>query len=164
MRRKDREVTDLTEITKIIEQCDACHVGMTDQDGFPYVVPMSFGYSRDGDTITFYLHSAAEGKKLDLMKMHPQVCLQADCSHRLLPSKTEEKACGYSTEFQSVIAFGKAEFVTKPEEKLFALQHLMSHYYPGKEFQFDSSMVEHVAVTKITVQKITGKTKLQAKA
>ena len=38
MRRKDREVTNINEIEKILFQCKTCHVAMV-KDGTPYVVP-----------------------------------------------------------------------------------------------------------------------------
>ena len=43
MRRKDREVTNINEIKKILLQCKTCHVAMV-EDGMPYVVPLSYGY------------------------------------------------------------------------------------------------------------------------
>ena len=47
MRRKDREVTDLSQLEEIIRQCDCIHLGLLDGDS-PYVVPMNFGYERTG--------------------------------------------------------------------------------------------------------------------
>ena len=52
MRRKDREVTDLSQLEEIIQQCDCIHLGLLDGD-YPYVVPMNFGYERTGDQFTF---------------------------------------------------------------------------------------------------------------
>ena len=43
MRRKEREVTEINEIEKILLQCKTCHVAMVD-DGMPYVVPLSYFY------------------------------------------------------------------------------------------------------------------------
>ena len=46
--------TDKEHIEAVIQKCDVCFVGMVDSDGFPYVIPMNFGY-QDG---VIYLHSA----------------------------------------------------------------------------------------------------------
>lgn len=43
MRRKDREVTDVTRITAIMDQCDSCRLGLC-EDNVPYIVPLCFGY------------------------------------------------------------------------------------------------------------------------
>lgn len=61
MRRKDREVTDLSQLEEIIGRCDCIHLGLLDGE-YPYVVPMNFGYERSGDHFTFYMHAASEGK------------------------------------------------------------------------------------------------------
>ena len=42
MRRKDREVTDLSEIIEILKNCDVCRLALND-DGFPYILPLNFG-------------------------------------------------------------------------------------------------------------------------
>lgn len=59
MRRKDREVTDLSEIEQIIAGCRVCHVAMADE-GRPYLVPMNFGYELKEGILTLYFHSAKD--------------------------------------------------------------------------------------------------------
>ena len=59
MRIKDREVTDLSEIIEIMKNCDVCRLALND-DGFPYILPLNFGLSVNGDKITLYFHSALE--------------------------------------------------------------------------------------------------------
>ena len=46
MRRKDREITDEAKIDEIILNCNCCRLGFND-GGKVYIVPLSFGYSRD---------------------------------------------------------------------------------------------------------------------
>ncbi|XOQ43433.1 MAG: Pyridoxamine 5'-phosphate oxidase family protein [Clostridium sp.] len=154
MRRKEYDVKDLKEIISIIDKCDVCHIGMADKNGLPYVVPMSFGYSSENNNITFYLHCAEEGQKIDLIKQNPRVCVQMDCSHRLL---TGDKACDCTTEYESVIACGTAEFVTNHDEKIAALTCLMRHYQGNLEFEFDDRIVKHTTVIKITAEQVSGK-------
>lgn len=48
MRRKDREVTDLSEIIEIMKNCDVCRLALND-DGFPYILPLNFGMAVNGD-------------------------------------------------------------------------------------------------------------------
>lgn len=45
MRRKDREITDFGKIEKIISLAGYMHLGLFDE-GYPYVVPLHYGYIR----------------------------------------------------------------------------------------------------------------------
>ena len=67
MRRKDREVTDFSEIIKIMKNCDVCRLALND-DGFPYILPLNFGMAVNEDKITLYFHSALEGYKVGLIQ------------------------------------------------------------------------------------------------
>ena len=68
MRRKDREVKDFEVVKQIIEECDVIRIGLVDDDLYPYIVPMNFGYEFEGEEIHFYLHGAMAGRKYELMK------------------------------------------------------------------------------------------------
>ena len=68
MRKKEREVTDLDEIIEIMQGCDVCRLGLNDEDGYPYVVPLNFGLQRQAGSIRLYFHGATEGHKLDLIR------------------------------------------------------------------------------------------------
>ncbi len=48
MRRKDREITGRENIEPILQACKVCRVAMTGTDGWPYVIPMNFGYTWTG--------------------------------------------------------------------------------------------------------------------
>ena len=44
MRRNDREVTEETEIRKVLDECKIVHLGFQD-GGRVFVVPVNYGYS-----------------------------------------------------------------------------------------------------------------------
>ena len=67
MRRKDLAVTDPAKIDAIIQGCDCIRLAFADGT-HPYIVPLSFGYVREGDTAKFYFHGAANGRKVDLSR------------------------------------------------------------------------------------------------
>ena len=46
IRRKDRAVTDINKITKIIDEAKILHLGLIDK-GFPHIVPLHYGYEYD---------------------------------------------------------------------------------------------------------------------
>ena len=129
MRRADREVTDVDGMIDIIDHCKVCHIALMDGE-WPYIVAMNFAYSYENDQLVIYLHSAKEGKKLDLIRKNPEVGFEMDGRHELMEG---DKACQYSYYFASVIGKGKAVIVEDPEEKLCALEKLMKHQ-TGKDF------------------------------
>lgn len=75
MRRKDREVTDFDTIVKIINECDIIRLGLSDGD-FPYIVPVNFAYSVEGQKICFYIHGAMAGRKFELMNRNKNARLK----------------------------------------------------------------------------------------
>jgi hypothetical protein len=73
MRRKDKAVSDASGINAIIEISMVCRLGLVDGDK-PYIVPLSFGYQDH----TLYFHGALKGRKIDLLKENPNVCVEFD--------------------------------------------------------------------------------------
>lgn len=54
MRRRDREVTDIDEILRIVDKAKILHLGLFDTD-YPYIVPLHYGYEyRDGNLIFYH--------------------------------------------------------------------------------------------------------------
>ena len=75
MRRRDREVTDLTEIKAIVEKNMILHLGLFDEE-FPYVIPLHYGYEyrEETDQFYFFTHTVRdEGIKIDLIHQNPNV-------------------------------------------------------------------------------------------
>ncbi|GAH17704.1 unnamed protein product, partial [marine sediment metagenome] len=95
MRRKDKEIADEKAMVSIVEKAIVCRVAMCWQDE-PYVVPMSFGY-RDN---CIYLHSAREGRKLDILRNNDKVCIEFDIGVELIQS---HEACKSSMKYKSVL-------------------------------------------------------------
>ena len=77
MRRKDREITHIHAILDLVSECRVCRLAMTD-GGVPYIVPLNYGYEYADGALTFYFHSAKEGRKLEILKKNPMVCLELD--------------------------------------------------------------------------------------
>ena len=65
MRRTDRELTGISELRAILDQCDAMRIAGQDAEGF-FIFPVNFGYTVEGDKLTLYFHSATEGRKARL--------------------------------------------------------------------------------------------------
>jgi uncharacterized protein len=102
----NRMTKDPAILRKIIDKCEVCYVGMIDGDARPYVLPFNFGYE-DG---VIYLHSAQEGKKIDILTNNPAVCIAFSTDH-LLFHRHEPVACSYGMKYRSVLAYGDIEFI-----------------------------------------------------
>jgi len=157
MRRKDREVTNINEIEKILLQCKTCHVAMVD-DGTPYVVPLSYGYRIFYDnTLELYFHSALEGKKIDILKKNNKVCFEM--AYEGEPIYTEIP-CKSGYYFASVIGYGDVVFINDIDKKSKALSIMFEHQF-GKEVIFTNGQAENICVFKIISSNFTGKRKIK---
>lgn len=147
MRKKSREMSAAWAID-VMDKAPYITVGMTDTDGMPYCVPLSL--ARVGEN-TFYFHCATEGKKLDILQMHPNVCLTAvsKCKPTVGP-----KDGSFTLEYKSAIAFGRAEVVTDESEKRDALQAICQRFLPHHMDAFDAAIersISRTAVVRITL-------------
>ena len=58
--------------------------------------------------------------------------------------------------YQSVIGFGTAAFLERPEDKINALNIIMGQY-SRRSYEFPEKILKATAVIKITIEGITGK-------
>ena len=156
MRRKDREVTDLEAIGRIIGDCKVLRLGMVDE-GRPYVVPMNFGFDLRDGVLELYCHSAPEGRKVEVLRRKPEVCFEMDCGHRLVEA---EAACGYGFAYSSVIGEGTVGFIEDHEEKLRALLRIMEHQTGRSDFSIPDAALRGVLVFGVAVGSFTAKRRL----
>lgn len=153
MRRKDREIIDRQRIDEIILSCDCCRLGLIEGDS-AYIVPLSFGYTSRVDRASFYFHCAKEGKKLDLIKLNPNVGIELDTNHAVHEG---ERACDYAFRFRSIIGRGAATLVDTMEEKKEALRLVMSHYSDRADWTFTDAEANSVAILRVDVMEIACK-------
>ena len=158
MRRADREVTDVKGVDETLQKCKTCHVAMVD-NGAPYVVPLSYGYRIiDENVLELYSHSALEGRKLDILKSNNMVCFEMSYEGEPIHS---DVPCNSGYYFESVIGFGKVEFIEgSVEEKCEALSVMFKHQ-SGKDVVFTAEQANSVCVFKIISTDFTGKKKLK---
>jgi uncharacterized protein len=135
--------TDPAKATEVIDKCEVCYIGMIDFDNKPYVLPFNFGYE-DG---IVYLHSAPIGKKIEVLKTNPDICVTFSTDHKLF-HRHEQVACSYGMKYKSVLITGKVEFIEDYDEKVRVLNIIMRKY-AGKDFEYNAPAVNNVAVYKV---------------
>lgn len=120
-------------------------------DGYPYAVPLSYAYG-DG---RIYIHGAGEGHKLDAIARSDKVSFCVIDQDDVVPEK-------YTTNYRSVIAFGRARVLRDVEEKRHALEKIAARYSPD---QLDALMhapnidqqLARVCLVEIAIEHMTGK-------
>ncbi len=150
MRRKDREITDQNAIKQIFQDAFVCHLAMVD-DGKPYIVPLNFVY-HDGAII---VHSAKNGRKVDILKKNPQVCFQLETTNPNIV-RNGEQPCDWGTSYRSIIGYGTAEILDSNEDKIQALNAFVRRFDAGNH-TFPASEVQATTVIRIKIDSLTAK-------
>ena len=128
MRRTERQVTDIGELSGILDRCEVGHLGVTDSEG-PYVVPLSFAHVvRDG-RITVYAHGADAGRKVAAIENGSLVCFEAEVRGATIPG---ESVHDISVAYESVVGSGTGRVVTDPGEAREAMRLLVEKYASGR--------------------------------
>ena len=152
MTRREREITDLNEIVKILNEAKVLHLGLVD-DGMPYIVPMNYGYVMENGKLTLYMHGSRVGYKLDVIRKNPVCCFEMECGLQPIEGSV---ACKYGLAYSSVMGRGTVSIVDDVEEKIRALTILMKTQ-TGKDFVFDEKLVSVVSVFRIDADSFTAK-------
>ena len=150
MRRKDRQVETGVGI-KLLEEGAYGVLSVLGDDDYPYGVPMNYAY-KDG---FIYLHGFLDGHKIDAITKHPKVCFTVVGETEVLPDQV-------STNYTSVIVFGKAEVVASlnADARKAAFDIIMDKYVPGEKDRTDAYIHAHQQNTnaiKIDIEHISCK-------
>ena len=123
-------------------------------EGYPYAVPLSYVLHDE----KIYIHCAMSGHKLDAMKMNKKVSFCVVAQDEIVPET-------YSTDYISVIVFGRARIMDDPAEKRAAIERLAVRYAPNEPTSHMNAEIEesagHMAMVEITIEHMTGKQSLR---
>lgn len=123
-------------------------VSFTDVNGLPYGLPLSLASE---DDVHWYFHGALEGKKLEAIEAHPEVCLSAVT--RCTPTVGPKDGI-FTLQFKSAVAFGTAAIITDETEKTKALELICQRFLPQHMNAFNESIARSLgrtAVVRITL-------------
>lgn len=148
---KTFSIAEKEKIEEVINACSICFVGMADEDGVPYVLPMNFGYE-DG---VVYLHSAQEGRSIRTLNKNPKACITF-CTEPLLIQQHPDVACSYRVKAASVVCEGEVEFEDEFDEKVSILNIFMRHY-TNREFKYSVPSVNNVKIWRMKIEKVMAK-------
>ena len=150
--KREFRITDEAQILEILDKCKVLHLGLA-VNNEPYVVPLNYGSVMEDGKLTLYLHSAVQGKKLDMIRANPNVFFEMDCDRMPFEGKV---ACQYGMVYSSLMGRGTAHIVEDVEEKTKAMSILMKTQ-TGKDFEFTDRLVSIVSVIRVDVTEYTAK-------
>ncbi len=146
--RKESRAMDSQWALELMHKAPYITVSFVDAEGLAYGLPLSLA---SDDDVNWYFHCALEGKKLDAINAHPEVCLSAVT--RCAPL-VDPKDDSFTLQYKSAVAFGKAEIVTDKEEKIEGLRLICQRFLPQHMDAFDKSIarsLDRTAVVRITL-------------
>lgn len=152
MRRKDRKMSEEFALS-VLKKCEYSTLAMVNEEGRPYCIPVSTVLDENRRAV--YFHCAGAGYKAELLKANPEVCMSGVGATHLVPEEN-------TTEFESFVLEGRAEFVEEEEEKIHALRLIVEKFAPSNMHNFQKSLDKSLKITsvvKIPIRAISGKRK-----
>ncbi len=145
--RRFRQQLSAEETERILRNGKYCVMAVSGDDDYPYAVPVNYVY--DGTAI--FIHSAAQGHKIDALKRNPKCSLCIVDKDDVIPEE-------FTSYFRSVIVFGKTHFVESVDEKIAALRLLGDKYSPGIDPEAEiARFIKTVCILRIDIDCVTGK-------
>ena len=148
MRRSKQQLTD-DEVIAILEQGEVGVLAVLGDEGYPYTVPINYVYA-DGRIL---MHSAKSGHKIEAIR-------GCDKASFCVIAQADVVAQDYSTNFRSVVAFGRVRIVEDDAERQSALRLLGDKYNPGQDAALEAEIAKagaYAAVIELAVEHATGK-------
>lgn len=154
MVRADREVKKKELIAGMLEMIHVAVIGVNDEE-YPYLVPMNFGYEWAEDPLVLYVHCGRyDGQKRRLFEKNPKVAVQLNI---YLERYWYEKVRGEEHDYRSVNVYGTIEEVTDKEEFKRACDALQKHNERPANVRATDSLMNRMCIYKITAEEITAK-------
>ena len=149
LRRRGQALPE-EEAERILREGTYGVLSVTDADGWPYGVPINYFYE-DG---CIYMHCGKEGHKIDCLKHDERASF-------CVVGRSVINAPKLSTDFQSVIWFGRVSSVTGEAERKDIVRRFSLHLAPEtteealeKEF---SIFGRNLIILKLKIEHVTGK-------
>ena len=147
--RRIRQQLSNAETVSILERATSGTLALLGDNGYPYAVPISYVY----DEGKLYFHSALSGHKVDAIRNYEKASFCVIAQDDVIPEK-------YTTEYRSVIAFGRIHIIEDEEEKLTAARLLGDRYNPHQDEalqkEIESGLSRMLAI-RFDIEHLTGK-------
>jgi len=157
LREANRAVYDRDVICRILDEAFVCHVGFTGPDNQPFVIPTMFARVADH----LYFHGSAASRMLRGLSSGLPVCITVSLTDGLVLARS---VFNHSMNYRSVVAFGYAQVIDEPAEKLAALQAFTEKLIPGRwndarqpnEKELKATSILKLPLTEVSAKVRTG--------
>ena len=146
--RRGKQLLSMEDTAAVMERCTNGVLACLGDEDYPYAVPLNYIYLND----KIYFHSAKVGHKIDAITKNPKVSFSVIDEDTIVSEK-------YTTNFRSVIAFGKARIV-EGDEWLEAFKALVEKYSGDQPEEANHMIIARCTrayIVAIDVEHITGK-------
>jgi len=151
LRRSDKALDDRREIEQVLASVKIMTVACCSENE-PYLFTVNFVW--DPQARNLWFHCAAEGRKLNILRVNPRVCVSVIEDRGYI-----REECDHA--YRSIIMEGKANLVTDLSEKRRALRLLLQKLEPQPDKVLarlaDDDSVRKVGIARISVEAISGK-------
>ena len=149
MKRAKQEIRDKAVLEEILAGSEICRLSMIDGE-LPYIIPVNYGYSEG----YIYIHSAPEGKKIELLKQNKQVCFEVEGTVEIVKG---DEACDWTTRYQSVVGYATVEILSDEQSKQKGLEVIMAQHGAHELVKFNARNLERMVILKLRITSVSGK-------
>ncbi len=149
MRKKTQEITNWKTLEEILSSALICRLAMMDGNR-TYLLPFNYGY-RDR---TIYIHSAPEGRKIEILRRNPHVSFEVEDSVQVISGN---RACDWSTRYRSLVGEGKVEIITDDDGKRKGLGVIMAQHGAPDLDLFSGQSLRRMVILKLSISAVSGK-------
>ena len=119
-------------------------------EGEPYVVPVNYGYADNA----LYFHSAAVGRKIDILARHSRVCFEIESAVEIV---AHAEPCQWGAKARSLVGYGVATILTDAQGKRHGLDIIMRHHGKLDSAVYDQKQFDAVVVARVAIESVTCK-------
>ncbi len=149
MRRAEKEVTDPAWCRAVLDEAPYLVLALNDGDT-PYAVPLCVALA--GGRV--YLHMAAAGRKLDLLRADPRAGFTAVAFAAVVPGET---ACATGIWADSVAGTARCAVVVDPSERRSALDAFARKYAGAVPDGYPDAALAATVVVRLDPISVTGR-------
>jgi len=148
MRRFKNQLSE-KEVDSILSKHSSGVLAVHGENGYPYTIPISYTF----DNGYLYFHSANEGHKIDAIRNNDKVSFCVIDQDDVIQQT-------FTTNYRSVVVFGRATIVTDALHRQIALESLVKKYSPDFIREGKQEIMQawdQVSVIMMTIEHKTGK-------
>ena len=136
---------------KILEKQVYGRLATSDKENHPYITPVNYIVLNE----KIYFHCSYSGKKIDNIKINPNVCFEVSSAGKLY---TAIHAKNFSMRFWSILVTGKAKQISDNILKFEVLEKIMEKYAAEHDYiRLTLPDTEICNIIEISIDEISGK-------